>query len=169
MIKRADIGYKPMFNDSFAKWTAKEARRRFPGLAVCWEFEDLLQEGACIFAKCCQRYPRVNTPQHMMALYKVAYTRHLINLGAKAYKYRARISSVSVERALEAAQSSVPNEETTLPRTVLQGMLARMSTHNEGPLNCILAKFGGSIEAAASYLRELPPEERNEWLAAARG
>lgn len=161
--------YTPTFDKAFRGWTVKEARRRYARLAPMWEFEDLLQEGACIFVKCCRRYPKIKTPEHMMALYKTAYTRHLIDLTLRAYRYRKHMVGCSADAILSTAESEVSAGGPVLPRSVSNAMLARMSTFNEGPLNCILAKFGGSVEIAAEYLRKLPKDKRAEWLAAARG
>src|SRR5262245_23060707 len=100
MIQRAE-GYKPVFTEPFRLWTIKEARKRYPGLSGFVEFEDLLQEGAFVFAKLCHKYKPYNAA-HMMALYKTAYVRHLINLGHKVYKQRVNEVQVS-DAAVSAA------------------------------------------------------------------
>lgn len=42
-----------------------------------------MQEAYLVFLKCQAAYPVLDTPQHFMALYQTAYTRHFTNLAYK--------------------------------------------------------------------------------------
>ena len=54
--------------------------------------DDLMQESYLVFVRCASKYPVIDTPQHFMALFKMAWSRHLIDLAKKTTKVRGEVS-----------------------------------------------------------------------------
>jgi hypothetical protein len=59
------------------------ARRNFWRVSEFYEFEDLLQDGAMVWSRVCNRYENVRDIKQRMALFKVAYANHIHDLSRK--------------------------------------------------------------------------------------
>lgn len=70
--------------------------------------EEFLQEAWIVFARCQSKYPTIDTPQHFMALYKTALSRHATDLALKATKIKAEVPEAAFEHDEERAWSHQP-------------------------------------------------------------
>jgi hypothetical protein len=62
------------------------AKRNFWRVAEYYEFEDLLQDGAVVWARIVARYPNVTEPKQRMGLFKVAFANHIHDLSKEKSK-----------------------------------------------------------------------------------
>lgn len=70
-------------------WIFNTARQNFWRVAEFYEFEDLVQDGAMIWARVADRYPtKIGDQKRMMGLFKTAFTNHIHDLSKKASALR---------------------------------------------------------------------------------
>jgi hypothetical protein len=73
-------GIDPLFDAGIRNWLLSYAKKNYWRVAAWYDWDDLVQDGYLCFYKCRRHYPEVSDPKHMMALVKVTYVRHIINL-----------------------------------------------------------------------------------------
>lgn len=88
--------FTPIFPGPIEGWTVNYSRRHFWRVERSMEFEDVMQEAYIVFLRCASKYPDVETPQHFMALYKMAWANELIELAKEDTKLRAMVSSTPI-------------------------------------------------------------------------
>lgn len=64
--------------------------------------DDLRQEAYLVFLRCTNRYPIIDTPQHFMALFKTAWSRHMHDLAKKEKTNHLMVSESQFDRDDEA-------------------------------------------------------------------
>jgi len=83
------MAYTPEFKGPIEGWTVNFCKKNQWRLQRSMEWEDIMQEAQVVFLKCKNAYPELDGPSHFMALYKTAWTRHVINLSQKDTELKA--------------------------------------------------------------------------------
>lgn len=66
-------------------WIFNTSKKNFWRVAEYYEFDDLLQDGAMVYARVAKRYPGLETKQ-LMALFKTAFNNHIHDLSKEKSK-----------------------------------------------------------------------------------
>lgn len=82
-------------------WLIITAQRNYWRVASYYEVDDLIADGFLIWAKCRKRYSNVTERRHFMALFKVAYTNHIIGLANKRTRITGGIQEVRLSMLAE--------------------------------------------------------------------
>lgn len=67
-------------------WIFNTSRKEFWRVASWYEYVDLVQDGAMIYAKIVAKYPDLKTPKDRMNIFKRAFTNHIHDLSKKRTK-----------------------------------------------------------------------------------
>lgn len=145
--------YRPTFKGPIEGWltnycAANQWRTR--GLA---EFDDLLQDGYIVFARCAARYPELDAPEHFMALYKTAWINHFNDLSVKATRIRN-----------ESADQLSDGESERVSADSLVG-----ESDNDGYLSVLIAEAPREVKLVLSLFLNAPSELLDAALLGWRG
>jgi hypothetical protein len=91
------VPYMPTFEGPIQGYIANNIQPNLWKWSPLYEREDMMQEGYLVFVRCAGKYPNLDTPQHFMALFKMAWSRHCVDLAKKATKARAQVSATVVD------------------------------------------------------------------------
>ena len=58
-------------------WLYKTCHKQFWRVSGWYEFDDLVQDGFMTFYRVRGQYPKVDKPQHLMAIFKIAFLQHI--------------------------------------------------------------------------------------------
>lgn len=95
--------YIPEFKGPIEGYVVNCIRRDHWKVARTHDREDMKQEAHYVFLRCAAKYPIIDTPQHFMSLFKVAWNNHIIDLAKKATVARAIVSENQFEAEDEEA------------------------------------------------------------------
>lgn len=71
--------YTPEFKGPIEGWVVNHLRTNYWKVGRTMAREDVLQEAYLVFLRCKQKYPKMDTPQHFMSLFKTSWSRQFIN------------------------------------------------------------------------------------------
>lgn len=74
------MSYLPEFKGPIEGWVVNHATKNYWKVSRTLERADLMQEAYIVFMRCAGKYSDMDTPQHFMALYKTAWTRHFTDM-----------------------------------------------------------------------------------------
>jgi DNA-directed RNA polymerase specialized sigma24 family protein len=75
--------HTPVYDGPIAGYVVNFIRKNQWRTARTHEFDDLKQEAYIVFMRVAEKYPDMDTPQHFMALFKMAWTNHFTDLANK--------------------------------------------------------------------------------------
>ena len=90
------MSFKPEFKGPIEGWTVNYVKRNIWKVERSMEWQDLMQEAYIVFLRVAAKYPEVETPQHFMALYKLAFTRAFIDFAYLDTKLRNEVSASGI-------------------------------------------------------------------------
>jgi hypothetical protein len=88
--------YVPQFNGPIEGWTVNYCRLNFWRVNGSMEWADVMQEAYLVFLRCASKYPALETPQHFMALYKMAWYHEFTDLAHKDTRLRLMVSETTM-------------------------------------------------------------------------
>jgi len=89
--------YKPEFQGAVEGYIVNSISRNYWRVRRLMDREDLFQEAMVVYLKTARAYPALDTPQHFMALFKVAWINRLNDLSKMDTRNRAEtVSTESV-------------------------------------------------------------------------
>lgn len=103
---RIKLLYIPTFNGPIEGYVVNFLRSQRWRTKALMEHDDLLQEAYLVFLRLSKKYPRIDTPQHFMALFKTSWYRHYTDL---AYA-DSNLRIIPVESQLQKSEDSDPIE-----------------------------------------------------------
>ena len=90
--------YLPTFEGPIQGYAANNIQQNLWKVQPLYEREDMMQEAWLVFIRCAGKYPQLDTPQHFMSLFKMAWSRHVIDLAKKASAARRCSSATMLDR-----------------------------------------------------------------------
>lgn len=84
--------YVPEFKGPVEGYLVNQLSRNLWKLRPLYEHDDAMQEGYLVFMRVAARYPMLNDPPQFMALFKQAWSNHMIDLAKKATAARCMVS-----------------------------------------------------------------------------
>jgi len=88
----------PLPDEGAIRWMQGYARRNYWRVAAWMELDDLIQDGYYSWCEVCWRYPHaVNTPAHIMSLFKLCYADKITDLSRGKTKQQDDARSDIVE------------------------------------------------------------------------
>lgn len=141
--RRVELEWKPKWEPEVRGWAYNyiaQNRWRVDGIN---DIEDLMQDAYVVFLKVADTYPRVIEPRHFMALYKTSLRNFLLD---KARHFERCKNVVDINAVLDTAPNT---EEYLITPDAFLGV-----THNEGPLNAMLAKASPELAMLLQFLKD---------------
>lgn len=89
--------YTPEFKGPVEGYVMNWIAREHWKIKPTHDREDAVQEAWMVFIRCASKYPIIDTPQHFMALFKTAWSHHVVDLAAKATKARMIVSETHLD------------------------------------------------------------------------
>lgn len=89
------MSYSPEFKGPIQGYVVNYVKRHFWRVEATQEHRDLMQDAYVVFMRVKAKYPALDTPQHFMALFKVAWHNHFTDL-ANADTQSRLMSAVSL-------------------------------------------------------------------------
>ncbi len=83
--------YEPQYAGPIEGWVVNYLKTNMWRVERSMERDDVLQEAYLVFLRCSTKYPVLDTPQHFMALYKMAWVREFTDLANRDTKLRAEV------------------------------------------------------------------------------
>lgn len=90
--------YLPTFEGPVQGYAANHIQANLWKVQPLYERDDMMQEAYLVFVRCAGKYPALDTPQHFMSLFKMAWGRHIIDLAKKASAARNCRSATMLDR-----------------------------------------------------------------------
>ena len=90
--------YLPIFEGPIQGYCANNIQANLWKVQPLYDRDDMMQEAYLVFIRCAGKYPALDTPQHFMSLFKMAWSRHIIDLAKRATNARACVSATAVDR-----------------------------------------------------------------------
>lgn len=81
----------PEFKGPIEGFTVRFLTKNFWRVQASMEFEDAMQEARCVFYKVIRKYKKARQPQHVMALYKTAWSRRFTDLAHRDNNQRTEM------------------------------------------------------------------------------
>lgn len=100
----------PEFKGPVEGYTVKFLTRNFWRVRASMDMDDAMQEARCVFYKVIRKYKKVRAPEHIMALYKTAWSRRFTDLAHRDNSQRTEIQVAdlwSLERVGELDSDSM--------------------------------------------------------------
>ena len=90
--------YSPKFEGPIMGYVANSLTGHVWKVAPLYDRDDLMQEAYLVFLRCASKYPALDEGKHFMALFKTAWSNHMILLARKATKNRFTVSEAQLDR-----------------------------------------------------------------------
>ncbi|TXH49519.1 MAG: hypothetical protein E6Q97_22545 [Desulfurellales bacterium] len=137
--------YLPRFEGPIEGYVTNFLRQHHWKVASSMETDDAIQEARLVFLRCASKYGITDTPQHFMALFKTAWTRHFLDL--------ARLDSDAREVITYGHEAAVREDED--PLNLLDLVPGDLDT--AGYLNTLLREAPRDIITILSFFLSSPP------------
>jgi DNA-directed RNA polymerase specialized sigma24 family protein len=139
--ERVRLRWVPQWDEKVRGWAIKFITQNQWRCDKIHEFDDLVQDAYLLFLKIAERYPKVNQPQHFMALFKRALANQIHDHAR--YMRRKRIIHQDTHKDAIELYSDVGEE------------------NNQGYLNALIAEAPSELRLALTIIETEPEKLRN--------
>lgn len=136
--------YRPQWKGPIEGYVVNFVEREMWRVAATMERSDVIHEAYLTFAKCAEYYPKLDAPQHFMALFKTAWSRRFIDMST--HDSRDRATFVPITARLDDEGEPMAMQEPV-------GDL-----DNDGALLTLIRQAPREVSAVLSLLLNAPQE-----------
>ena len=90
--------YNPKFEGPIMGYVANSLPGHVWKVAPLYDRDDLMQEAYLVFLRCASKYPALDEAKHFMALFKTAWSNHVILLAKKATQNRFTVPEAQLDK-----------------------------------------------------------------------
>lgn len=150
--------YTPQWDGFICGFVVNFLKQNYWRVDSHMEYEDCMQEARLLFLKVKQHYGNLDSPQHFMALYKIAMTNKFNDLATKVSKHRAELCDDSRVRYYENASNAADKDFNSCCLSFETDILNISDFDNDGLLAIMIEQAPSEIKLVLSLFMTAPVE-----------